>query len=965
METLRLGKYWVAGGKIFYTNLHPPTNMEKGSCTDNLRFLIILVIVGLGLLTIVTLQDDTGVQGVQPDQIVYHDVRIENLTSFVMNSTVEIYGYQGQNVTLLRQAYDNATPQEQVDMVNSMEIEVLDSTMDALRIMFNGSYAFYTYVWMDVSTIEQDLPPDEPIRIHANSTANLSRTSYNLPEQSIIEDVIYGTLNMGAVVKINVNLLSPANTTTYYIFTPPPKTVIEPGTSGIHGQNNVMWILNNSQGFDPERSENILLKGEFSIPIPDEDIRVTMVLDREQFEITMVHIDIEVHSIDVSRYGNLSDSIVELEYISADGIRMAVDNGLLNYSWERIYEEAILENELEIEAAISEALNVSVELEFNWVNGTISGYDVETMSTEPFIMATLESDDVTPQLYALGKEEYGVDDIKAAKGFLNAGGKAEFDIPQIDLELWVDPTAKIILSPGMRLENFTGTEQLETDNRYGYTWDPRDEFHGRIFSLTAKEFHDSRIDINVTIDVYDINIKWLSWRDSNIKIDVIGDLSFYRIELPDEIKDNLPEGITIDYVIADVLRLAYDTGLINLTEINEMIDNKTEEVEKEIRDSFEENVFLSITIDEDTLVGYDVDDMMDSPSVKIRGYAHISISVGDQLDRDGGDDGDSGDGNGGDGGEDGNGGDGGNRGGSRGMILQGFLYTVLKDWSFDFTMDPLEDWRVTYRLILPRGIVITDISDDLGLARKGTEDGRHYIQVTMTDVENNLTVSVGITPMLFIDVCFLPLAIIVLIIVLLVHRRRTKKRKRKEKERLEEEKLMNTPGTFQNVRHLQERLTELEDEKARLEKEDSKKSRKELKRERKEQKRLEKNGNGGGGSIGPGQPPNQAGGQTTGQMQGFQPPQTPLQPQPLQPLTPPPSPVLPPAPSPSPSPPPPPPLSPQLIPPPPSLSPIQQPLPPTPLAPPQAPPINQDPGGGTPSPGMTLTPPPPIKGKEE
>ena len=759
--------------------------MKSGSSTGNQRSLILLTVFIMGLLALIAWIGMPEAGGEDPDAVVQHEVRIINLTTFTMDSSFLMHAHEGRDAHQLRQFYANASAWEREDLVADLGGAALQHDMEVLRILFNGSYDYQTEAHLDMDTLtDPDLPPDTPILISVNGSASLSRSTYDLPAEADLDDVVHGTLKMGAVVRLRVNLIAPENALATYRFTPMPGTVIDPATTGILGHNYASWSLDNRSGAVPSRSEYLLFRGEATNPVPHEDIRATIVIDREQFELTRVYVEFEIRSLRVSRFGNLSDSIVSLDHISADGIRMVLDNGLVNYSLDRLYDHAIIDNKNATEAAISQALNTTVGLDIGWIDETLSGYDINFMGSDQAVIATMRSGDITPQLYAMGIDDFGPDDLRVAKGFLNAGGKAEFDIPVISLDLGVTPMARLILSPGMRLENQTGLERQEPDHRYAYSWNPRNEFRGRIYAAHAREYNDSNIQINVTVDISEIRINWLAWRSSSLKIDVFGNLLFYRMELPRELAENLPAGITIDYVIADLLRLAYDTGLLNITEIESMIDKETRKVERDLRDAITENVFLSVTIDMRSLQGYDIDDMKDFPAVRVNGNARISISVDDLLD---------------DGGKD----DAGTVGAygswsipGRNLVMATFLSTVLRDWSFDFSTDPVEEWDLNVQIILPRGIVITHVSDDLGLASRGTVDGRHYLMVLMTDAENTITVGIGITPMLFIDICFLPIVLILLVVVLLIHRRRTKRRKRKLKERRKVRIRGSVPATF-------------------------------------------------------------------------------------------------------------------------------------------------------------------------
>ena len=821
-------------------------------CTDSSskKTLTILLLLAAAAVLCFLLGTSGTVSAADPEMEVIHEVRIQNLTYFTVDSTTDLYSYEGMNTTEFRNYYDAASPQDQNEMIVVLEESIYNISRDALKVLFSGSYRFRTNVILDMSTLDTSLPPDAPVTIEASSNANLSKSSYDLPDSSDLEEVVEGTLNMGAVINLDVHLRAPDNGIATYIFYPLTGIIIEEYTSGIHGFNNVTWVMDNTDGFFPELDEKLRMKSDSANPVTEEDIRVELVLDRVTFENTTVSVEMEVRSVEVANFGNLSSSIVSLDFIPADGIRMVIDNGFLNWSWDRIYNESIQPSEAEIETAISESLNVTVDMNFSWVLPSLVGYDVHDMGTEP-IMASLESGDINPHLYAISNDSYGIDDINVAKGFLNAGGNAEFEIPAIALDLWVSPSATLIVSPNMRLKNFTGIEQLTVDNRYSYSWDPLGEFEGTIYSTTAEQFTDSRIEIFVEVDVYEIDIEWFSIEDSSVKIDINGDLSFYRMKIPSEIKEVLPDGISIDYIISDVIRLAYDAELIDLDEVNEIIENETREIEEEIQDAFGENAFLSIEIVESSLYGHDVNDMKESPPIMIIGKAHLDIPIAEGL---GG--GDEEDGNEGD---NGNNGGGGNRGGLRITGLQlteevltkegssgkteqmAFVNSVLREFTWDFNLEPIEDWIITYRLILPKGIKVTAISDDLGLVTRGTKDGRDYIQMTITDEENNVTISIGITPMFFINICMLPLALIFLLLLFIIHRRRGKKRKRREmEEELIEARLLLAGGS----KPFNQMGSEQDDETAPVKgpdsKKDLKKEKKKLKKLEKEMKRLEK-----------------------------------------------------------------------------------------------------------------------------
>ena len=241
---------------------------------------ILTVVMLMIVLNMATSEDASAAS---QDQVIHHEVKIENLTHFIMNSTIELHIHEGTNASEIRQAYDVASSDNKSAMIAAIQEAVSDEAMDALRTMFNGSYAFNTSVEINLSSMDNGLGPEVPIHLWGNSSADLSRTSYDLPPQAVVEDVVFGTLNMGAVIKLDVVLIAPSNSTVTYVFTPPPGTIIEEHTTGMHGMNNVTWVLNNTAGFAPEMHEHLRLRSEFPNAVHDEDIQVTMVIDRKQF----------------------------------------------------------------------------------------------------------------------------------------------------------------------------------------------------------------------------------------------------------------------------------------------------------------------------------------------------------------------------------------------------------------------------------------------------------------------------------------------------------------------------------------------------------------------------------------------------------------------------------------------------------------------------------------------------------
>ena len=140
------------------------------------------------------------------------------------------------------------------------------------------------------------------------------------------------------------------------------------------------------------------LRREKEIPIlivsaKKEDIFLEFILDTKKISTTSLKTNVLIKTIDISEYYVLPDFVSDLYYVPSDGIRLLVDNKIIN-SWDEFYNKSIKPISQKIINKIqSSSFNQTLQTEFNWdINTTfnssgeyLNGFALETSRSNFFL----------------------------------------------------------------------------------------------------------------------------------------------------------------------------------------------------------------------------------------------------------------------------------------------------------------------------------------------------------------------------------------------------------------------------------------------------------------------------------------------------------------------------------------------------------------------------------------------------
>ncbi len=315
------------------------------------------------------------------------------------------------------------------------------------------------------------------------------------------------------------------------------------------------------------------------------------------------------------------------------------------------------------------------------------------------------------------KQKLNLSDLdEVLRGLLSAGARINKTF-----ELSAEPGYKnkfLLIAPeGVFIksddeDNSNKTATWTIDNLNGTT----KKLESKILSLEspiAPHYNENKILAFVTIDFYRIDIfKFACYANLNFSA------SFHWmhwIERFEGFERHIPKNVAFDWINADLIRLFLAKNIIERTDLDNFIEENRKRLEENLSSAAGENVTLVAYIDNESLERYNVTNMSGERAIEIMGYAEFefklkkegNITKGTEL-----------------------------------VIFEGLVRIPL-----NFTLQGIERFNTTFKLILPPRIKIFELHDTLGRAKKGSEKGRDYCELWLKGNENNtIDITLDLTP---------------------------------------------------------------------------------------------------------------------------------------------------------------------------------------------------------------------------
>ena len=567
---------------------------------------------------------------------------------------------------------------------------------------------------------------------------NISLTNdfFNLNETVNVYDFVNGVLGMGAIIDYNLSLeAEPGWNNTYYIYL--NSDLGFQYTTGSLSGSGRRW---DAQNWNSEHDGSL---AEFQIQKTDslvsDDIYIEFELDSRDVDYTSLKTNIIARIIDIQDYNIVPDFIQDLNYITADGIRLFEENGFIDWN------ESILEitinpiKNIITEALVNSTFNQTLDFEFSWDDQTTFScedpYNISNMDYAPAVKGILTDEKVDLEIFDISN--------KALFGLINTGAISNISEEDINFgdnlqDIGHNYNITLYMPPEITIEE----ENV-------YTWNATIPLIGNFYSNIATTYSDYDIENIVEIDIQTTDLNLLSVFTGNSElifgIDMNEECNYNATKVPNQF--TLPEKVDLEYLCADAFRLCVNQGVFSNNQITTFLNDKKTDFENRIK-SLLTGLEITATPDKETFDDSisewngDIADMDTSPPVKTSSNAHSSYPLRFDL----------------------------------GFIPPKFDIPVR---TYNFT--GIENQSVTYKIYFPNGISIDITNDTLNKGQiKETDDGRYYLEISFDSSEGNVSalISCKLVPSAFFIIsimmpCIISfiITIILLIVVLIIRRK--------------------------------------------------------------------------------------------------------------------------------------------------------------------------------------------------
>ena len=592
-------------------------------------------------------------------------------------------------------------------------------------------------------TPETELPSYENEKFYDSFQVYLNTDYFGINKSINSYELINGVLDMGAQVNYSFSLKAEEGWNNTYDV----KLGDNIDYTGYTGGNTVSsktirWSVLNWNGKLPEKIINLNLEKENpTTKFNDDKISIVFTLDTKEKQ-NKFRADIIGEAIDIREYIFLPNFITDLDYVSSDGIRLFINNDMIEWN-DTVYDKTINQIKEDIENTIeSTVFNQTLDLDFKWDSLSTYNcnncYDINNMDTNPPVNATFSDDNININIYDISS--------RAVYGLVKSGGIANISKEDINFASNLTkigyPYNITILLPESILFNSKNT----------YTWNNTIEFKGKIKSEEPPDYYKDEKDATIEIDIKNSDLNLLGFftgnPEMNFGMDIVETKNINVTTVPDEF--TIPDKIDIDYLNSDAIRLCLIENAFTEHEVKKFLENMKKSFENRMpqiisglkingkinRDKFDESINKYVNLSE----------VNEEPPVTPEIYANTIHPVK-------------------------------------------YNYSILPP-SFDipiqkYNFKGLENESVTYKMLFPKGLNVDIINDTLGKAQiKLTKDGREYLEISFSSKEGDITsiVSCKLTPSwLFMIGLFMPCIITFFIVLILIIAIFLIRRKRKYK----------------------------------------------------------------------------------------------------------------------------------------------------------------------------------------
>ena len=702
----------------------------EGWCGAMRLSRLFLIIIVVSFLTPLCLVNTTSAQD-NLESRVDATFNINFLTATELNLDVSM---DVSEITLISGSVYTGT---EIQALANTDSEMLPVIKYALKLILTDQIE-QTFEKATVTTLNE-IPSYEDGKFNDDFNVNLTSEFFGMNETVNAYNFVNGVLDMGAEVSYAFNLKAEAGWTNTFTCSLPSTMTLKSANTIVTAGNEITWMVDNKSGNARNNQATLSITKTPSIPKQtSEEITLEFELDGRNARSINLKTNILAKSIDIRNYSILPDFITNLDFVTSDGIRLFIENGLT--SWDDLYQKTIKPVEINTTSTIEKSsLNQTLNMVFSWDPETTTNcstpYDITNMNKEPPIKAKVSNNDITLKICDVS--------ARALFGLIDSGATANISSTDINFgdklgEIGYPYNGSFYLPDNISLAE----EKI-------YKWNQSKPISGEFKSDDAPEYSNEKIQTIIEIEFsgLDLNLFGLFTGKAELtsKLYMKETNNYYVTTLPDEF--TLPGKVKLGHLNSDAFRLCVEENVFGGEKVSAFLDNEKKLFENRLasllpglkinglikRDDFDQ----SVASWDGNITNMDADTPVTTAS-----DAHSSYPV------------------------------------TFGLSFSPPKFEIIEQ---SLNLVGLQNQNVTYRIVLPRGTTM-DASDSLSRLVPGkTTDGRDYIEISFDASESNLTdvVRFKIVPSpLFALSIFLPcivcliIAVVLIIAILIIRKKR-------------------------------------------------------------------------------------------------------------------------------------------------------------------------------------------------
>jgi len=527
--------------------------------------------------------------------------------------------------------------------------ETLNGTLGALDLK-NATVQVNPASVRDIGeNVTDDLYRD-PVTLGTSGRVIVNPACLGLPQTANVDSLVRGTLNMGGTLNLSVEIKAKPGHLNRFHIVPPAGFLFQAG-GALTSTRDLTIDARGSMVEFTQRTYVALVSANPAKLIERTDAQANV--DMKEFDRIQFTVNISIYAVDSTQISPHFPSILGIYLVSADGIRMAVGDGLL--TWDDIYAYSVKEQVDTLEGQLSSFLAGPLNLDFTWDGTSLDGYDVNTMKGRP-VRATLTGT--------------GALDLKRMSEALTekalwSGAEIPFEIAITNSMNW---SVQMTMPLNMTLEGTGLAPEDIVDGRQVFSWNKAFNPLKGFFVRNETWVPERNGTVNVRLDVKDVDYdlaKVLGQRRTVVKFKIGVSILLESLPVDKDIRAGLPAGVLIERANADLMRELLAEGLVNRSEIDTIVEDLSREMTVQLSTAVGKDVDFRVFIDEPTM----------KPNatgpIVLRGSASVSVEKGiDSKDE-----------------------------------IANFIDVAKK-----FYLEGKEGWKVVYTIQLPEGIEIYKVT---------------------------------------------------------------------------------------------------------------------------------------------------------------------------------------------------------------------------------------------------------------